>query len=48
MASFGFSPIRGGDAAPEADVVLSLLDSTGRKISQLEEVVGSHLEEEGR
>jgi hypothetical protein len=34
--------------APKAGVVLPLLDSTGRKISQLEEAVGSHLEEEGR
>jgi hypothetical protein len=33
--------------APEAGVVLPLLDSVGRKISQLEEVVGSRLEEEG-
>jgi uncharacterized protein (DUF3084 family) len=47
LASFGFSPIRGGNAAPEACVVLPLLDSAGRKISQLEEAVGSHLEEEG-
>jgi uncharacterized protein (DUF3084 family) len=35
LASFGFSPIQGGDAAPEAGVVLPLLDSAGRKISQL-------------
>jgi hypothetical protein len=34
--------------APKAGVVLPLLDSIGRKISQLEEAVGSHLEEEGR
>jgi hypothetical protein len=47
LASFGFSPIRGGDAIPEADVVLPLLDSAGRKISQLEEAVSSHLGEEG-
>jgi hypothetical protein len=47
LASFSFSPIRGGDAAPEAGVLLSLLDSAGRKISQLEEVIGSRLEEEG-
>jgi hypothetical protein len=33
---------------PEAGIVLPLLDSAGRKISQLEEAVGSHLEEEGR
>jgi hypothetical protein len=48
LASFGFSPIRGGDATPEVGVVLPLLDSAGRKISQLEEVVDSYLEEEGR
>jgi hypothetical protein len=48
LASFGFSPIQGGDAAPEAGVVLPLLDSVGRKISQLEEAIGSCLEEEGR
>jgi hypothetical protein len=28
--------------------VLLLLDLAGRKISQLEEAIGSHLEEEGR
>jgi hypothetical protein len=32
---------------PEAGIVLPLLDSAGRKISQLEEAVGSRLEEEG-
>jgi hypothetical protein len=47
LASFAFSSIRGGDAAPEADIILPLLDSAGRKISQLEETVGSRLEEEG-
>jgi hypothetical protein len=31
LASFGFSPIRGGDAAPEIGVVLPLLDSAGGK-----------------
>jgi hypothetical protein len=48
LMSFCFIPIRGGDAAPEASVVLPLLDSVGRKISQLEEAVGNRLEEEGR
>jgi hypothetical protein len=48
LVSFDFSPIRGGDATPKADVVLPLLDLTGRKISQLEEAVNSRLEEEGR
>jgi hypothetical protein len=34
--------------APEAGIILPLLDSTWRKISQLEEAVDSRLEEEGR
>jgi hypothetical protein len=37
LASFGFSPIQGGNAALEAGVVLPLLDLAGRKISQLKE-----------
>jgi hypothetical protein len=48
LASFGFSPIWGGDAAPKAGVVLPLLDSAGRKVPQLVEAIGSRLEEEGR
>jgi hypothetical protein len=44
LVSFSFSPVRSGDAALEAGIVLSLLDSAGRKISQLEEAVGSLLE----
>jgi hypothetical protein len=48
LACFGFSPIRGGNATPEVGAVLPLLDSAGRKISQLEEAVGSCLKEEGR
>jgi hypothetical protein len=47
LASFGFSPIQNGDTAPEAGIVLPLLGLARRKISKLEEVVGSHLEEEG-
>jgi hypothetical protein len=46
--SFGFSPVRNGDAIAEVGVMLPLLDSVKRKISQLEEAVGSRLEEEGR
>jgi hypothetical protein len=46
LASFSFSPVRSGDMAPEAGVVLPLLDSTGRKISQLEEAISNRLEEE--
>jgi hypothetical protein len=48
LAFFDFSPIWGGDATTEAGVVLPLLDSAGRKISQLEEAIDSRLEEEGR
>jgi hypothetical protein len=48
LASFSFSPVWYGDTVPEAGVVLPLLDSARRKISQLEEVVGSCLEEDGR
>jgi hypothetical protein len=48
LVSFGFSHIQGGDVAPEVSVLLPLLDSAGWKISQLEEAVDSHLEEEGR
>jgi hypothetical protein len=33
LASFGFGPIRTGEATPEAGVVLPLLDSAGTKIS---------------
>jgi hypothetical protein len=48
LASFGFSPVRTGDAAPEGGVVVPLHDSAGAKISQLEDAVGSRIEEEGR
>jgi hypothetical protein len=48
LASFGFSPVRTGDAAPEGGVMVPLLDSAGTKISQLEDAVGSRIEEEGR
>jgi hypothetical protein len=41
LASFNFSPIQGGNTTPEAGVILPLLDLAGRKISQLEEAVGS-------
>jgi hypothetical protein len=47
LASIGFNPIRGGDVAPESGVVLPLLNSTGRKISQLKKAVDSRLDEEG-
>jgi hypothetical protein len=42
------NPVWGGDTTLEAGVVLPLLDLAGTKISQLEEAIGSHLEEEGR
>jgi hypothetical protein len=48
LASFSFSPVQTGGAAPEGGVVVPLLDSAGVKISQLEDVVGSRIEEEGR
>jgi hypothetical protein len=47
LASFGFSPVRTGGAAPEGGVAVPLLDSAGAKISQLEDAVGSRIEEEG-
>jgi hypothetical protein len=48
LASFSFSPVRTGDTALEAGAMLLLLDLAETNISQLEEVVGSPLEEEGR
>jgi hypothetical protein len=44
LASFGFSPVRTGGAAPEGGVVVPLLDSAVAKISQLEDAVGSRIE----
>jgi hypothetical protein len=48
LASFGFSPVRTDGAAAEGGVAVPLLDSTAAKISQLEDAVGSHIEEEDR
>jgi hypothetical protein len=48
LASFGFSPVRTGDAALEGGIVVPLLDSAEAKISQLEDAIGSRIEEEGR
>jgi hypothetical protein len=48
LASFGFSPVRTGGTAPEGGAVVPLLDSAAAKISQLEDAVGSCIEEEGR
>jgi hypothetical protein len=48
LASFGFSPVQTGGAAPEGGIAVPLLDSAGAKISQLEDAIGSRIEEEGR
>jgi hypothetical protein len=48
LASFGFSPVRTGGAAPEDGVVVPLLDSAAAKISHLEDAISSRIEEEGR
>jgi hypothetical protein len=48
LASFGFSPVRTGGTAPEGGVAVPLLDSAAAKISQLEDAIGSRIEEEGR
>jgi hypothetical protein len=48
LASFGFSPVRTGGAAPEGGVAVPLLDFVATKISQLEDAVVSRIEEEGR
>jgi hypothetical protein len=41
LASFGFSPVRTGGAAPKGGVAVPLLDSATANISQLEDAVGS-------
>jgi hypothetical protein len=43
----GFSPLHSGLPTQEIGTVLPLLDSAGAKMSQLEEVIGGRLEEEG-
>jgi hypothetical protein len=48
LSSFDFSPIRTGGVALEGGAVGPLLDSAVAKISQLEDAVGSRIEEEGR
>jgi hypothetical protein len=47
LASFGFNPVRTGGAAPEGGAAVPLLDPATAKISQLEDAVGSRIEEEG-
>jgi DNA repair exonuclease SbcCD ATPase subunit len=48
LASFGFSPVRTGGAAPKGGIAVPLLDSAAAKISQLEDAIDSRIEEEGR
>jgi hypothetical protein len=48
LVHFGFSPLRSGVPAQEVSAELPLLDSTGAKMSKLEDVVTSRLEAEGR
>jgi hypothetical protein len=45
LVPIGFSPLCSGLPTQEVDVVLPLLDSTGAKMSQLEEVISDRLEE---
>jgi hypothetical protein len=48
LVPFGFSPLRSGVPMQEVNVELLLLDSAGAKMSELEDVVTSRLEVEGR
>jgi hypothetical protein len=48
LVPFGFSPLRSGVPTQEVNVELLLLDSAGAKMSELEDVVTSRLEVEGR
>jgi hypothetical protein len=48
LVPFGFSPLRSGVPVQEVNAELLLLDSNGVKMSELEDVVGSQLEAEGR
>jgi hypothetical protein len=45
---FGFSPLRSAVPAQEVSIELLLLDSAGAKMSELEDVIASRLEAEGR
>jgi hypothetical protein len=45
---FGFSPLRSRVPAQEVSAELPLLDSAGAKMSELEDVIASRLEAEGR
>jgi hypothetical protein len=45
---FGFSPLRSGVPVQEVSAELPQLDSTGAKMSKLEDVIASRLEAEGR
>jgi hypothetical protein len=48
LVPLGFSPVCSGLPTQEIGVMLSLLDSAGAKMSQLEEVIGGQLEVEGQ
>jgi hypothetical protein len=48
LVPFGFSPLRSGVPVQEVSTELSLLDSAGAKMSELEDVIVSRLEAEGR
>jgi hypothetical protein len=48
LVPFGFSPLRSGVPTQEVNAKLPLLDSVGTKMSELEDVIASRLEEEGR
>jgi hypothetical protein len=48
LVPFGFSPLRSGVPAQEVSAELPLLDSVGGKMLELEDVVASRLEAEGR
>jgi hypothetical protein len=48
LVPLGFSSLRSGLPMQEVDAMLVLLDSARVKMSQLEDVIGSRLEGEGR
>jgi hypothetical protein len=48
LVPLDFSPLRTEDPVEEVSVTLPLLDSTGAKMLNLEEVIGDQLEAEGR
>jgi hypothetical protein len=48
LVPFGFSPLWSGVPVQEVSIELPLLDSTGVKMSEREDVIDSRLEAEGR